>query len=87
MCIGKNTENEAYLFNKTEMKNSTEEKILGITLTINVKSHVKNLCKKASQKIWAWSRLTNYLNDSAKKTQCNNQIPVQLLFISIDVLF
>ena len=40
MCIGKNTENEAYFFNKTEMKNSSEEKILGITLTINLSSKV-----------------------------------------------
>ena len=30
------------------------------------KKHVKNLCEKASQKIWALSRLTKYLNNSKK---------------------
>ena len=35
---------------------------------LKFKSHVKNVCKKASQKIWALSRLTNYLKDSEKKT-------------------
>ena len=52
MCLGKNTENETYFFNKSEMRNSSEEKILGITIDNKpkFKSHVKNLCKKASQK-------------------------------------
>ena len=70
MCLGKNTENETYFFNNTEMKNSSEEKILGITVDnkLKFKSHLKNLFKKASQKIWALSRLSNYLNDSEKKT-------------------
>ena len=70
MCLGRTTENETYFFNNTEMKNSSEEKILGITIDnkLKFKSHVKKLCKKALQKIWALSRLTNYLNDSDKKT-------------------
>ena len=68
MCLGKNTGNETYFVNNTEMKNSSENKILEITIDneLKFKSHVKNLCKKASQKIWALSRLTNYLNDSEK---------------------
>ena len=87
MCLGKNTENETYFFNNTEIKNSSEEKNLGITIDnkLKFKSHVKNLCRKASQKIRVLSRLTNYLNDSEKK--CNNKIPVQLLSISMDDLF
>ena len=42
------------------MKNISEEKILGIAIDnkLKFKSHVKNLCKKASQKIWALSRST-----------------------------
>ena len=66
MCLVKNTENETYLFNNTEIKNSSEEKILGITIDNKhkFKSHVKSLCRKASQKIRVLSRLTNYLNDS-----------------------
>ena len=69
MCLGKNAENEVYFFNNTEMKNSIEQKILGITIDnkLKFKNHVKNLCKKASQKIWVLSRLTNYVNNSEKK--------------------
>ena len=70
VCLGKNRENETYFSNNTEMKNSSEEKILGIIIDnkLKFKSHVKILCKKASQKIWTLSRLINYLNDSKKKT-------------------
>ena len=52
------------------MKNSKEPKILGVTIDnkLNCKSHIKDLRKKASQKIGALSKLlANYLNDSEKK--------------------
>ena len=47
MCLGKNNENETYIFNNTEMKNSSEGKILGITIgnKFKFKNNVKNLCK------------------------------------------
>ena len=32
MGLGKDTENEIYFFNNTEMRNSSEEKILGIII-------------------------------------------------------
>ena len=69
MCLGQNTVNETFVYDNIEMKNSKEEKILGVIIDnkLRFKSHVKNLCKKASQKIWALSRLINYLNDSEKE--------------------
>ena len=69
MCVGQNTVNETFDSDNTEMKNRNEEKILNVITDdkLRFKSHVKNLCKKASQKIWALSRLINYLNDSGKK--------------------
>ena len=53
MCLGQNTWNETFVFDNIEMKNSKEEKILGLIIgnKLWVKSHVKNLCKNASQKI------------------------------------
>ena len=36
-CLGKNTENEKYFFNNTEMKNSSEEKVLGVTIDNKLK--------------------------------------------------
>ena len=68
MCLRQNTVNETFVYDN-EMKSSKEEKILGVIFDskLRFKSHVKNLCKKASQKIWALSRLINYFNDSEKK--------------------
>ena len=68
MCLGKNTNNKAYSFIILKWKRVCEEKTLGIIIDnkLKFKRHVKNLCKKASQKIWTWSCLTNYLNDSKK---------------------
>ena len=52
MCLGKDTRNETFIFNGVVMKNSKEQKILGVTIDnkLTFKSHIKNLCKKASQK-------------------------------------
>ena len=51
------------------MENSKEQKILGVTIDnkLNFKSHISELCKKASQKIATLSRLSSYLHNSEKK--------------------
>ena len=61
MCLGKNTVNKTFVCDNTEMKNSKEVKILGVIIDnkLRFKSRVINLCKKASQKIWALSSLIN----------------------------
>ena len=89
ICLGKNTENETYFLNNTEMKNSSQEKNLGITIgnKLKFKSHVKDLCKKASQKIWALSRLTNYLNDSGRKLIFNAIIKSHFSYCSLVRMF
>ena len=58
MCLGQNTVNETFVYDNIEMKNSKEEKILGVIIDnkLRFKSYVKKLCKKSSQKIWALSR-------------------------------
>ena len=58
MCLVQNTMNEIFVYDNIEMKNSKEEKILGVIIDnkLRFKSYVKNLCKKSSQKIWALSR-------------------------------
>ena len=65
MCLGKNTENETFTFKDTIMSNSKEEKILGVIIDnrLIVSSHITELCKKASQKMLALSRISNQLND------------------------
>ena len=48
------------------MNNSKEEKLLGVIIDnrLTFSSHMRELCKKASQKRSALSRISNQLNDS-----------------------
>ena len=89
MCLRQNIVNETFVYDNIEMKNSKEEKILGVIIDnkLRFKSHVKNLCKKASQKIWAFSRLINYLNDSKKKIIFNALIKSQLSYCPLVWMF
>ena len=50
------------------IKKSKEKKVLGIIVVskLQFSDHIKNLCKRAFQKIFISSRLTNDLNDSQK---------------------
>ena len=61
MFLGNNTENEKLLFHNVLMENSKEQKILRVAINtkLNFKSHINELCKKASQKITALSRLSS----------------------------
>ena len=46
------------------MKGNTEEDLLGITFdqSLSFKKHVKALCKKANQKLYALARISLYMN-------------------------
>lgn len=48
MCLRKNTENETFVFKYKIMKNSEEQKTLGIIVdnSLNSKSRAKNIFKK-----------------------------------------
>ena len=51
------------------INNSNEEKILGIKTDIKLsfENHVSSLCKKASQKLHALTRIVNYMDLSKRK--------------------
>ena len=53
MCLGQYTVNDTFFYDNNEMKNSKEEKMLGVIIDhqLRVKSPVKKVSKKASQKI------------------------------------
>ena len=74
MFLRKDTENETFIFN-----NSNEEKILGISIhnKLTFNNHSNILCRKASQKIGALSRLINHLSDSQKRLIFNSLIKSQ----------
>lgn len=52
MCLRKNTENEIFVFKYKIMKNSEEQKTLGIIIDnrLNSKSRAKNIFKKSLAK-------------------------------------
>ena len=64
MCLRKNSNNDKFVFDNVCLKNNNEEVILGIT---TFDSHVKNIYRKASQKLCALSRISNYLETNERK--------------------
>ena len=51
-------------FEDFSIKNSTEEKLLGVKFDSNLsfENHVVSLCKKASQKLHATARISHYMD-------------------------
>ena len=88
-CLGKNTENETFTFKDTIMNNSKEEKILGIIIhnRLTFSSHIRELCKKASQKISALSRISNQLNDFEKTLLWNAVVKSQFNYCPLVWIF
>ena len=85
MCLGKNSNNDRFAFDNLCLENSNEEVILGVTIDdkVTFDSHIKNICRKAGQKLCVLSSVSNYFE---KKPQKNN-FSIQLLSSDLDVLF
>ena len=68
MCIGRNTENYKLDLDNLLLENIKEKVLLDVTIDnkLTLNSHIKNICRKASQKLCALLRITNYLNSSQK---------------------
>ena len=69
ICIGQKIDDaETLNFNNFAIKNSKEVKILGITLdrNMNFHTHIKNICRKAGQKLSALLRISPYLDQRKK---------------------
>ena len=89
MCLGKTIENETFIFKYTIINNNKEKKIcVTIDNTLNFWSHIRNLCKKASQKILTLSRVSNLLNDFEKNLIFNAVLKTQFNYypLFLDVL-
>ena len=69
MCIVRNTKNDKFEFDNLRLENSKEEVVLGVTIDnkFTFDSQIKNICKKAGQKLDALLGITNYLNSSQTK--------------------
>ena len=78
MALGTNSKNnENYLdLGNTRLLASPVETLLGIKIdqTLTFNNHVKNLCKKAGQKLNALTRISNFMSFSQKKLIFNSFI-------------
>ena len=69
MCIGQKIDDaETLNFSNLTIKNSKEMEILGISLdrNMNFHTHIKNICRKAGQKLSALLRISPYLDQRKK---------------------
>ena len=80
MYMGQKTDDaETLNFNDLAIKNSKEVEILGITLdrNMNFHTHIKNICRKAGQKLSALLRISPYLDQGTKVLLCKSMIKSQ----------
>ena len=78
-----------FSYDNIKIKNVSEEKILGITIDnkLTFKSHLKNICKKANQKLNALARITKFTSPFQRKTLLNSFIKSQFSFCSLICIF
>ena len=87
MSLGKNTENQTFVYKNKIKKTNEEQKVFGIIIDdkLTFKSRVKNFSKKTSQKIWALASLSRYLDDTkGLNIRIGNKISITLLSNSMD---
>ena len=60
-------------------------KLLGITIDnhLNMKDHIKNICKQASNKLNALARIANYLDENKRKVLMNSFVISQFNYCPI----
>ena len=71
------------------IKNSLQEKLLGIVVDnrLTFEPHVKNLCKKAGQKLHALARIASYMDISKKRSIMNAFILSQFSYCPLIWMF
>ena len=89
MCLGKNKENDTFNFGNISLKNSKGEVILGLTIDnkLSFDNHVKKICRKASQKTCALSRISNYLDSKQKEIVFKGMIRSQFSYCPLIWMF
>ena len=89
MCICRNTENYKFKFDNLILENSREEVVLGVKIDNKLisDSHIKNICRKAEQKLGALLIITNYLNSSQKKLIFSGMIKSQFSYFILIWMF
>ena len=88
-CLSINKENDTFNFENISIENSKEERILGLTIDnkVSLDNHVEKICKKASQKTCALSRISNYLDSKIKEILFKGMIRLQFRYCSLIWMF
>ena len=70
IAIGNNTQSKNISFNSygNIIKTEDEVKLLGVTIDYELKSHITNICRKASRQLNVLKRMGKYLNRLSKLT-------------------
>ena len=89
MCLGENKKNDIITFGNIFLRNSKEEVTLGLTIDnkLSVDNHVKKICRKASQKNCALSRISNYLDSKQKKILLKGMLRSQFSYCPLIWMF
>ena len=93
MRIGWNTKNDKFEFDNLLLENSKAETVseTGSDITLDNKltldSHVKNICRKAGQKLGALLKITNHLNSSQKELIFSRMIKSQFSYCPLTWMF
>ena len=87
--LGKNKEYDKFNFGNISLNNSKKEVILGLTIDnkLSFDNHVKKICRKASQKTCALSRISNYLNSKQKEILFKGMLRSQFSYYPLILMF
>ena len=83
MCIGKNvSDSELLNLNDLNLKNCKEVEILGIATdrNLNLKGHIKNICRRAGQNLGALLRISSHINTDKKTLLHKSMIKSQFAY-------
>ena len=90
MCIGKNvSDSELLNLKDLNLKNCKEVEILDITLDRNLhfKRHIKNICRKAGQKLIALLGISSHINTDKKTLLYKSIIKSQFAYFPLVWMF
>ena len=90
MCVGKSVRDSELLnLNDLNLKNSKEVEILGITIdrNLNFKEQIKNISRKAGQKLSALLRISSHINTDKKPLLYKSVIKFQFAYCPLVWMF
>ena len=90
MCIGKNvSDSELLNLNDLNLKNYKKVEVLGITIdrNLNFKGHIKNISRKADQKLSALLRISSHINTDKKAILYKSMVKSQFAYCPLVWMF